>query len=172
LLEMELKFQVDDLEVYARTLEEKGIGISDEVHEKNLVLDRMGRPLGKRDILLRLRNCSRGTLVTVKRPLPSTALKVRQEREAVLNCSTEDALDLFELLGYGVVYRYEKKRRTALYENAVICLDSLWFGDYVEIEASSEEDVLKSVELLGFLPDQGIRFSYAALEKEAKSSQP
>lgn len=168
MLEMELKFRVDDFCDVERRLEDSGVIPGDPVRENNLVLDLMGGVLRKMDTLFRLRNCERGTLVTVKRPLPATALKVRHEQEAALDCSQEEALKLFELLGYGVVYRYEKTRRVCRVGEAMICLDELWFGCFVEIEAQSEDAVMKAVELLGFDPADGIRFSYAALEKDAE----
>jgi adenylate cyclase class 2 len=165
---MELKFRVDDFHDVERRLENSGVLAGDPVRENNLVLDLMGGPLRRMDTLFRLRNCDRGTLVTVKKPLPATALKVRHEQEAVFDCSQEDALKLFGLLGYGVVYRYEKTRRECRIGDAIICLDELWFGRFVEIEAQSEEAVMKAVEVLGFDPADGIRFSYAALEKDAE----
>lgn len=165
---MELKFRVDDFQKVERNLERIGVEPGDAVRENNLVLDLMGGTLRKTDTLFRLRNCGKGTLVTVKRPLPATALKVRHEEEAVLECSQEDALKLFKLLGYGVVYRYEKTRRECRVGEATICLDELWFGRYVEIEAESEEAVMKAVDEMGFDPAEGIRFSYAALEDEAE----
>ncbi len=168
---MELKFKVDDFRDVELRLERNGILPGDPVKENNLVLDLMGGPLRMMDTLLRLRNSDRGTLVTVKKPLPATALKVRHEQEAVLECSQEDALKLFGLLGYGVVYRYEKTRRECRIGDAQICLDELWFGRFVEIEAQSEEAVMKAVEVLGFDPVEGIRFSYAALEKDAEQSR-
>ena len=168
---MELKFKVDDFRDVELRLESSGVFPGDPVRENNLVLDLMGGPLLMKDTLFRLRNCDRGTLVTVKKPLPSTALKVRHEQEAVLECSQEDALKLFGLLGYGVVYRYEKIRRECRIGDAMICLDELSFGRFVEIEAQSEEDVMKAVDLLGFDPAEGIRFSYAALEKDAEQSR-
>ncbi len=165
---MELKFKVDDFRDVELRLESSGVLPGDPVKENNLVLDLMGGPLRMMDTLFRLRNCDGGTLVTVKKPLPATALKVRHEQEAVLECSQEDALKLFGLLGYGVVYRYEKKRRECRIGDALICLDELWFGRFVEIEAQSEEAVMKAVDVLGFDPAEGIRFSYAALEKDAE----
>ncbi len=168
MLEMELKFKVDDFRDVELRLESSGVLPGDPVKENNLVLDLMGGPLRMMDTLFRLRNCDGGTLVTVKKPLPATALKVRHEQEAVLECSQEDALKLFGLLGYGVVYRYEKTRRECRIGDALICLDELWFGRFVEIEAQSEEAVMKAVDVLGFDPAEGIRFSYAALEKDAE----
>ncbi len=171
MLEMELKFKVDDFLEVEKHLKSVGVVPGDPASENNLVLDLMGGPLGKVDTLFRLRNCDRGTLVTVKKPLPATALKVRHEEEAVLECSQEEALKLFALLGYGVVYRYEKTRRECRIGEAMVCLDELWFGRFVEIEAQSEEAVMKAVDVLGFDPEEGIRFSYAALEKDAEQSR-
>ncbi|OPL20025.1 MAG: hypothetical protein AVO35_00780 [Candidatus Aegiribacteria sp. MLS_C] len=169
MLEMELKFRVEEFGPIEETLARLGVSAGEAVEENNLVLDMMGGPLRGTDTLFRLRNCEGGTLVTVKKPLPSTALKVRREEEAVLACSQEKALELFGLLGYGVVYSYRKTRRQCRVGNATVCLDSLWFGDFVEIEAASEEAVLEAAGLLGLDPDEGIRFSYAALEKDAES---
>ena len=168
MLEMELKFRVDDFQRVERLLADLGIEPGKSAKESNLVLDLMGGPLRKTDTLFRLRNSGTGTLMTVKKPLPATSLKVRYEEEAVLDCSQEKALRLFELLGYGVVYRYEKTRRECRIDEATVCLDELWFGNFVEIEAESEEAVLHAAGLLGFDADSGIRFSYAALEKDAE----
>lgn len=168
---MELKFRVDDFTDVERRLESMGIEPGKPVKENNLVLDLMGGALRQMDTLFRLRNCDGGTLVTVKRPLPATALKVRHEEEAVLECSQEEALSLFGLLGYGVVYSYEKTRRECRIGEAQVCLDELWFGRFVEIEAESEEAVMKAVDILGFDPEEGIRFSYAALEKDAEQQK-
>lgn len=168
---MELKFRVDDFHDVEQRLKNAGVEPGDPVKEDNLILDLMGGPLGKMNTLFRLRNCDRGTLVTVKRPLPATALKVRHEQEAVLECSQEDALKLFGLLGYGVVYRYEKTRRECRIGDALICMDELWFGRFIEIEAQSEEAVMKAVDKLGFDPAEGIRFGYATLEKDAEQSR-
>lgn len=168
MLEMELKFRVEDHSEIERRLSDLGIHPGEAVEENNLVLDRMGGPLRRNDLLFRLRNHEEGTLVTVKKPLPATALKVRQEKEAVLDCSQEDALELFGLLGYGVVYRYRKTRRECRLGEAAVCLDRLWFGNFVEIEAASEEAVLHAAEQLGLNSDLGIRFSYAALERDAE----
>jgi predicted adenylyl cyclase CyaB len=167
---MELKFKVDDFQKVEQRLESMGVEPGNAVRENNLVLDLMGGPLRKTDTLFRLRNCEKGTLVTIKRPLPATVLKVRHEEEAVLECSQEEALKLFKLLGYGVVYRYEKTRRECRIGEATICLDELWFDRFVEIEAESEEAVMKAVDELGFDPAEGIRFSYAALERDAERS--
>jgi len=168
MLEMELKFEVESFDKVESALRERGVEPGSAVQERNFVLDLMGQPLGMSDTLFRLRNCTGGTLLTVKKPLPATALKVRQERETVLQCSLEDAIEIFGLLGYGVVYRYEKTRRECRLGKAAVCLDQLWFGRFVEIEAASEEDVMRAVEDLGFDPLLGIRFSYAALEKDAR----
>jgi len=168
LLEMELKFRVDNFTEVENRLERIGAEMGSPVQERNQVLDSMGGPLRKMDILFRLRNFGEHTLLTIKKPIPATALKVRHEEEAVLECSLEEALKLFELLGYGVVYTYEKTRRECRIGEAVVCCDELWFGNFVEIEAESEDAVTMAAEILGFEPAEGIRFSYAALEADAE----
>ena len=168
MLEMELKFRVESFREIEEKLEELGVQLSGPSNEKNMILDRMGSPLRKEDTLFRLRNCPKGTLVTVKKPLPATALKVRREREAVLDCNLEDALKLFRLLGYDVTYEYEKTRSQCRLKDATVCLDRLWFGSYVEVEAQSEDALEEALEMLGLDSKEGIRFSYPALETQAE----
>lgn len=171
MLEIELKFRVKDFSDIEKRLDDMGIAPGNPVDEKNMVLDLMGGSLRKNDVLLRLRNTEKGTLLTVKKPLPATALKVRMEKEAILDCSSEDALELLGLLGYGVVYRYDKIRRECRLGEAQVCLDELWFGRFVEIEACSEDALMDAIDRLGLIPEEGIRFSYAALEKNAEQQR-
>lgn len=167
MLEMELKFRVEDFTGIEGRLNDLGMDPGDPVAENNLILDLAGGPLRKMDTVFRLRSTGDGTLLTIKKPLPATCLKVRFEKETVLLCDISEAVDLFALLGYGVVYRYEKSRRECDLGYAKVCLDELWFGRFIEVEASSEEAVMKAVEALGLDSTLGIRFSYAALEQDA-----
>lgn len=167
MLEMELKFRVEDFTGIEGRLHDLGIDPGYPVAENNLILDLAGGPLRKTDTVFRLRSTGDGTLLTIKKPLPATCLKVRHEKETVLSCDIREAVELFALLGYGVVYRYEKSRRECDLGDAKICLDELWFGRFIEIEASSEEAVMNAVEALGLDPSMGIRFSYPALERDA-----
>jgi len=167
-LEMELKFRVDDLSGVADRLRGLGVEPGEPVDEKNLLLDLHGGPLRKTDTLFRLRSVGNGVLLTVKKPIPSTCLKVRLEKETMLSCSLEEALELFSLLGYGVVCTYGKTRRECRLGEAAVCLDELWFGSFVEIEATSEDAVLDAAARLGLDPEEGIRFSYAHLQRDAE----
>jgi adenylate cyclase, class 2 len=167
-LEMELKFRVDDLSRVADRLRELGVEPGEEADETNLLLDLCGGPLRKADTLFRLRNVGNGVLLTVKKPIPSTSLKVRLEKETLLSCTLDEALELFSLLGYGVVCTYEKKRRQCRLGEAAVCLDELWFGSFVEVEATSEDAVMDAVGKLGLDPGEGIRFSYAHLQRDAE----
>jgi len=168
LLEMELKFRVVDLSAVAARLRELGAEPGEPVPEENLLLDLPGGPLRSTDTLFRLRRDGAGVLLTVKKPIPATCLKVRLEREVRLACTLEDARDLFSLLGYGVTGTYRKMRSACRLGEASVCLDELWFGNFVEIEASSEEAVMDAVGRLGFDPEEGIRFSYASLQRDAE----
>ncbi len=168
MLEIELKFSVNNFDEVINKLKELGCTPAQPVEETNHILDLPGTPLRFKDIVFRLRNDVKGTLLTIKKPIPCSQLKVRNEIETTLDCSIEDAVNLFEHLGYGVVFTYEKKRRECMLKHAQVCLDELWFGKFIEIEANSDEDLLEAVELLGLNFSEGIRFSYPALETEAR----
>ncbi len=168
MLEIELKFKVTSFNEIRSKLKALGCTPGEPVEETNLILDLPGTPLRFKDIVFRLRNDAKGTLLTIKKPIPCSLLKVRNEIKTVLDCTIDDAAILFGHLGYGVVLTYEKIRRECTLKNAQVCLDELWFGRFIEIEATSDEDLLEAAELLGLDVSDGIRLSYPALETEAR----
>ncbi len=170
MLEVELKFPVESFEEMEERLAGLGCAPGEPQDERNMLLDLHGAPLASRDIVFRLRNHPGGTLLTVKTPLPATGLKVRREREAVMDVPPERALELFSLIGYGVVTEYRKRRRECRLEAVTVCLDELDIGRFVELEAGSGEELRRAAELLGLDPSDGTRLSYPALIAASRDS--
>lgn len=168
MLEIELKFKVDEFDAIIAKMQKLGYSPGEPVGEINHILDLPGTPLRSKDTVFRLRNKSSGTLLTIKKPVPCSLLKVKNESETILDCSIDDAVKLFGHLGYGVVFTYEKVRRECKVRNAQICLDELWFGKFVEIEAQSDDDLTEVAGLLELDISSGIRFSYPFLDEEAR----
>lgn len=164
--EVELKYAVTNLTEFAEKLQVLGaILIQPAAAEENTVYDTTERSLKKSGRLLRLRSCSGRIILTVKEPCLSSTMKHRTEHEADLSADFNQADDLLKALGYVPVYRYSKTREEWTCDGVHVCLDSLSYGFFVEVEGETPEDVVKMSQLLGFNPDNGLRESYRDLER-------
>ena len=169
--EVELKFKVTDFGKIRETLFEAGASLIHELsHERNMVLDTEDRAIGKAGKLLRIRQYGDEVLVTVKEPLQPGPMKSRMENEIKIDKTFEETLGLFRRIGCPPVYEYEKTREIWSVNGSHVCLDTLYYGMFVEIESDSQEKVAATASLLGFDPAKGLRQSYSSLEKRHKYS--
>jgi predicted adenylyl cyclase CyaB len=172
--EVELKYQVSDFVEIREKLGSAGAElVSESSQEENAVLDLPDGSLGNSNVLLRLRKFRNEVILTVKKPGPSGPMKIRKEYETVLSTSFKGAMELFAALGYREVFHYSKTRETwSLGGNIHICLDTLFFGKYVEIEADSMSRVSSTSKLLGLDPHEGLSSSYRKLQLMHGSGTP
>src|SRR5689334_20195891 len=162
-LEKELKFPGVDLELMRERLaeleaERRGPG----AFEDNWILDR-GDELRSSGRILRLRNDGARARLTFKGPMTLEGnMKVREEREVEIE-SAEEAMALFENLGYAVVRRYQKVREEWQLGGVTIALDHTPIGDFAEFEGERAEIVAKRC---GFDPNKAERRSYLRLYED------
>ncbi len=140
-IERELKFACDDLEAVRERLADLGAERqAAAAFEDNLVFDRGGE-IEKSGSVLRLRSDRRGARLTVKGPARfEEGVKLRDEREISVSDAAE-AQSLLEMLGYGVVQRYQKMREEWQLGGVVAALDHTPIGDFVEFEGSKAAKV-------------------------------
>jgi len=170
-LEVELKFIVTDFSETREALEEAGAWVVHELaYEKNVVLDTIDGELRKEGKLLRVRKYGDAVFITIKEPVQSGPMKKRIENELKIKKTFSEAQAIFGKTGCFPVYTYEKTREIWCCSGSHVCLDTLYFGMFVEIEAQSEEKVAATAVLLGFDPADGLRESYRTLEKRYKYS--
>lgn len=138
-IETEVKFHVADREAMRRRLLSIGADSLGRCHEHNLRFEDRDRGLGRRGMLLRLRRDRKATL-TFKSILPGADPDFKQMHEI------EVAVDDFEsmrgilaALGFQPVQCYEKWRESFRYGEALFCLDTLPYGEFLEIEGRPEE---------------------------------
>jgi len=137
-LESELKFLDVNLEETSRRLREGGGESLGRYFESNTVFDYPDRSLKKKGILLRLRERQGVAVLTVKRPsreLGPTELKAFEEIETTVgdHAAMRDSL---LAVGFMDAFGYEKVREKWRYMDCVVCLDTLPFGDFIEIEGT------------------------------------
>ena len=153
-LEIECKYLDPDFVSLGAKLASSNAKHLSAVFEDNLVFEHNdGLPsLLKAGTLLRLRTIygpdEPKYLLTLKLKVPDSAnCKIRDEREVYV-ADGQALQDIFLGLNYKIVARYEKMRVTWQYKSVLVCLDTLPFGQFVELEGS-EDDILAAAKDLG-----------------------
>jgi len=168
-LEREIKFpgvELDELRGRLEELEAERLGPA--AFEDNWILDRQGELLASGRIL-RLRTDGQRARLTFKGPLRIEGnMKVREEREVEIG-SADEARELFQNLGYGVVRRYQKMREEWQLGGVTIALDHTPIGDFAEFEGDGAETVARRC---GLDPEKGERRSYLRLYEDYLKQHP
>ena len=156
-IERELKFAASDLGLVRDRLKDIGAIFIDKYFEQNIVFDRPDKSLKERRILLRLRKIKNRNILCLKCPhngQRSSQIKILDEYETEIS-NRENFIAILNKLGFDISFQYEKIREKWRFEDLIICLDILPFGEYVEIEGDGD--------LFGFAQKLGLR------EKDATS---
>ena len=138
-LEIEIKYHLNDLKDMRKKIIELGAKSQGRFIETNMRFDDQNNSLMKKKSLLRLRKDNKTTLTLKSRPpLEDDQFKILEELEVEVT----DFVTMNQILndlGYEKKQVYEKFRETFLLDQAVICLDSMPYGDFLEIEAQKKE---------------------------------
>jgi adenylate cyclase, class 2 len=166
--EIEAKFAVRDLApIQARLLEMGAVCITPRQVEFNLRYDAPDGHLSATGQVLRLRRYD-DIRITYKGPgLRNEGVLERAEIETTLG-DFDSARLILESLGYMPIFIYEKCRAIWQLDENQIMLDEMPFGDFVEIESPTAEDVRALARQLGLDPHTAIPASYQALFERAK----
>ncbi|MFH1431814.1 MAG: class IV adenylate cyclase [archaeon] len=170
-VENEVKICMDSFDGIRDALIEINAKHMSTVDEKNVLFDNNAGDLKAEDVGLRLRcetDCVSGSiksvLLTVKGPKMGGATKMRQEFEAYVS-DFKRAKDMLNALGFKQALVYEKVRERWAVSGTGVCLDTLPFGSYVEIEGK-EKYIVGVAKKLGFGKDDFITSNYFDLAKE------
>ncbi|MCX6082520.1 MAG: class IV adenylate cyclase [Chloroflexi bacterium] len=167
--EIESKFYVRDLalvETILKNIDAKCI--VPRGFEYNLRFDNQQKSLQRQHKILRLRKFD-DIRLTFKGPGEriGNALS-REEIELVVN-DFDQAQKFLEGLGYRVAAVYEKYRTMYQVDTAMVTLDELPFGKFVEIEAENPEQIKILAGRLGLNSEFAIPNSYQGLFEQVKS---
>ena len=192
-LEIEVKFQIDDLQAIRDRLVQIGAQGERRVFETNIRYEDPHKGLLSKNCLLRLRRDTRNILTyKSKAPQPDKRYKIHTEIEVEVS-SFESMQQILESLGYHQAQVYEKWRETYRLEEVVFCLDTMPFGTFLEIESNTKNIetyaekmnlewprriTLNYLEMFGLLkkhcrlPFQDITFeNFKAVEIESESTR-
>ncbi len=172
-LETELKFCKPDFARVRERLRRLGADPLGRAFERNVVLDDAGSSLRSRAMLLRLRQVAGRCVLTYKRPPAGQhggagLAKVLEEHETEV-ADFRAMLEILKGLGFKPILAYEKVREKWRLSGAVVCLDLLPFGEFVEIEAD-EAEILRLADELGLDPGQACAENYHELNQRHRKA--
>ncbi|MFV0420777.1 class IV adenylate cyclase [Oleidesulfovibrio sp.] len=179
LYEVELKYTGIDFAGLRALLQYCSAQFSQRHWERNIVFDTPQCDMRQKGQLLRLRSKewaqtsgrSPQNVLTLKLPpqveVPDD-VKVWDERETLVS-DFDSMRSILEGLGYQPAFRYDKIREEWFCEGVTICLDSLVFGDVVELEGEREA-IFKVAALLKLPSDKASTATYYDLNREFRKS--
>jgi len=161
-LEIEIKFYIPDIDSIRARIRSLGAELKDSGFETNIRFDDEALHLTRAKKLLRLRQDTRCRL-TVKSPPDDadTEFKIFRELEVDISDS-QTMIAILEQLGFYPRQVYEKQRETYLFNQTELCLDTLPYGHFLEIEGG-KDDIRKAAEAIGLNWEKRITANYLSL---------
>ncbi len=163
--ETEIKVEVDDADEVSRRLEALGATCtSPRALEDNRLFDLPGLPLARSGRILRVRVTEGRSMVTAKSPAEGRDdMKVRREVETAV-ADGGAFVTILELAGFAVVWRYQKFRREFRLGAAIVVVDEIPHGVFVEIEGEPAA-IEDATTRLGFPKSRWITSSYREIHE-------
>lgn len=166
-LEIEVKFFLQDLQPVKKHLIRLGAESSGRFFETNVRFEDRQNSLIEKNALLRLRKDNRVTFTYKSSPEDSDEnFKVYKELEVEVS-DFETMKSILDSLGFYTAQVYEKWRETLVLENTHVCLDTMPFGNFLEIEGS-RDNIKKMAQRLGLDWNERILFNYLKMFETIK----
>ena len=169
--ETEVKYYIPDLDVMLDMLDDPEIKRTRRrVFERNFRYDDNARSLSERGIVLRLREDDRIRL-TYKEPAPPSGAYALSRLEYETEVSDMNEMSaILDGLGFRHYWVYEKFRTTHEFNGTEIVLDELPFGNFIEIEGNTPQEIAFAAIKLGLMGEKAFKDSYADLFARVKTA--
>lgn len=178
--EIEVKYYLEDLKAIRDRIMGLGAVSCGRVFETNVRYEDNEKTLIRNKQLLRLRHDGKTTLTFKTKPSqkdqgknqaknhPKENDRFKVQRELEVEVDDFDTMDaILGLLGFQKEQIYEKWRETFTIGETLFCLDSMPYGDFLEIEGEREA-IVKYSDKIGFLEKDRILDNYLALFEKVK----
>jgi adenylate cyclase class 2 len=161
-LEVEVKFFLSDPAEIRNRLLSLGAVSKGRFFETNIRYEDETGSLLRKGSLLRLRKDRKITLTfKSKTAVPDREFKVFQELEVEIS-DFQTMQNILTAIGFHQEQTYEKWRETITLQNLIFCLDTMPFGDFLEIEGDGTA-IIESAKRLGLVWEQRILANYLAI---------
>ena len=161
-LEIEVKFYLSDMDRIRDRIIEIGAVYRERVFETNIRFDDSDNSLIQKKSLLRLRQ-DKTTTLTFKSepPFKDDQFKILRELEVEVSDFTT-MINILESLGFREEQVYEKWRETFILNSANLCLDTMPYGNFLEIEGQ-KADIKELASRIGLKWKKRILLNYLAI---------
>jgi adenylate cyclase class 2 len=161
-LEIEVKFYLSDMDAIRDRILELGAVSMGRIFETNLRFDDSDNSLIEKRSLLRLRRDTKTTLTFKSEPpFKNDQFKILKELEVEVS-DFATMKHILESLGFREEQVYEKWRETFRLNSANLCLDTMPYGDFLEIEGQ-KEDIKELAYRIGLKWQKRILLNYLAI---------
>lgn len=158
-METEVKFYLDDVPSVRERICQLGAVSQGRFFERNLRFEDAHKTLKAKKSLLRLRQDNKARLTFKSKPLQcDNQFKKLEELEVEVN-DFKTMHRILQALGFHCDQIYEKWRETLVLNQTQFCLDSMPYGNFLEIEGQ-EESIKDFAIRLGLQWDQRIILNY------------
>lgn len=167
-LEVEVKFHLTQPEALRRRLTDLGATSRPKIFERNLRFEDPNHTFKAQKKLLRLRLDQTSRLTFKSKPSPmDTECKVYRELEVTV--SDFDAMQaILNAMGFRAVQTYEKWRQEFAWKNVALCVDTMPFGHFLEIEGD-EADIKRAAANLALPWEKRILANYLAIFERVRT---
>ncbi len=161
-LETEVKFYLPNIDPIRTRIIDLGAVFKDRTFETNIRFENAEKSLIRKQSLLRLRKDKNITLTFKSEPtFKDDQFKILQEIE--VEVSDFDAMEhILKSLGFQEEQVYEKWRETYVFGDTHLCLDTMPYGNFLEIEGN-KESIRHLASQIDFLWDKRILLNYLAI---------
>ena len=161
-MEIEVKFYLTDVRAIRKRISKLGANSSGRIFETNFRYEDRDQTLLKKKSLLRLRK-DRKTTLTFKSKPSDADNQFKMLHETEVEVSDADKMDLIlNALGFHREQIYEKWRETFDLNGTILCIDTLPYGNFLEIEGQKEA-IRQLAEAIGLGWEKRIVHSYLAI---------
>ena len=161
-LEIEVKFYPTDIDHVRNSIIELGADCLGRVFETNIRFEDANKNLIKKGSLLRLRK-DKKTRLTFKSKPHDKGRQFKIFRELEVTVSDFSTMNMIlESLGYYKEQVYEKWRETFVLNSTEFCIDTMPFGNFLEIEGEKEK-IKPLADRIGLKWEKRIILSYLDL---------
>lgn len=161
-LETEVKFYIPDITQIRDHIIQIGGVFKKRSFEKNIRFEDSQNRLIKKQSLLRLRKDNKITL-TFKSPPSHQDCQFKVLRELEVEVSDFAIMKrILESVGFHEEQIYEKWREYFILNNTEICIDTMPYGDFIEIEGE-KDDIKKTARLMGLIWQNRILLNYLSI---------
>jgi adenylate cyclase class 2 len=161
-LEIEVKFYLSDMDRIRDRIIELGAVSMGRIFETNIRFDDADNRLIQKKSLLRLRQ-DKKSILTFKSEPPFKDDQFKILRELEVEVSDFNTMKhILESLGFREEQVYEKWRETFILNRTYLCLDTMPYGNFLEIEGQ-KEDIKKLASQIGLKWKKRILINYLAI---------